>query len=686
MAIRKPVPAQTWPPLVAALLLAVGLITYLPALDGKLLWDDDAHVTAPALRSLGGLWRIWTDSRATQQYYPLLHSAFWVQYQLWGLATVGYHVVNVVLHVVGAVLLWRILAGLAVPGALLAALIWALHPVAVESVAWISELKNTLSGALYFAAMLAYLRFDPPRAPGEAGPAEGARAGGAGGARLYGLAFALFVGALLSKTVTASLPAALALIFWWKEGRIDWTRRWLPLTPFFLVGLALGLTTAWVERVVLGATGDAFALGWPERILVAGRALWFYLSKLAWPAELSFVYPRWIIDRWEGWQYLYPVAAVAAVAALWALRPRLGRGPLAAALFFGGTLMPALGFFNVYTFNYTFVADHFQYLASAGAIAAAAAAIATGLGRLGVWGKPAGVAACAALLLVLAGLSWRQAHLYTDLETLYREVVARNPAGTLAYLNLGVVYHRQARYEEAIRVYRNLIAMRPGYTRAYSNLGAVYASLGRHAEAAAVYEQALAIDPQFAEVRHHLGLAHEAQGRREEAIAEYRAALALRPDLAVASLSLGRALVAAGRPAEAIEPLKAALAGKPDLAEAHYTLGLSYGALGQPAAAVEAYRAAVAAAPTYADAFNNLGIEYRKQGQFAEAIAAYRSAIAVRPGFAAAHNNLGAAYAAQANYAEAVSAWQNAVRFEPDSPVGRAAQRNLELVRPLVRP
>lgn len=678
---RRPVRALVWPSLVGVLVLVVTLVTYQPALDGELLWDDHAHVTAPALRSLGGLWRIWADSRATQEYSPLVHSAFWIQYQLWGLTTVGYHLVNVVLHAASAVLLWQILTRLAVPGALLAAMIWALHPVNVETVARITELRNTLSGFLYFSALLTYLCFDPPGPAGEARPAEGAE--DERDWRLYALAFALFVAALLSKTVTASLPAALLLIFWWKEGRLEWRRRWLPLMPFATIGLALGLTTAWVERYVLGA--EAFTLGWLERGLVAGRALWFYLGKLVWPADLIFIYPRWAVDSPTWRDYAFPAAAVAAGAALWALRGRVGRGPLVAALFFGGTLLPTLGFFNVYTFNYSFVADHFQYLASVGPIALGAALIAAGLARPGLWGHLPGVGACAALLLVLAGLSWHQAHLYMDLETLYRDIVARNPDGSLVYLNLGVVYQRQGRYDEAIRLYRDLIAMRPDYTRAYAHLGAVYASLGRHAEAAIFYEKALAIEPQFAEVRHYLGRSREAEGRLDDAIAEYQAAVAARPDLAPAALSLGRAYVIAGRPAEAIRPLKVAIGSEPRLAEAHYVLGMAYGTLGHRSEAIDAYKAAVALIPDYADAHNNLGIEYRKQGQLAEAIAAYRTAIASRTGFAAAYNNLGAAYAAQTNYPEAIDAWQKAVRHEPDSPVGRAAQRNLEIVRPLVR-
>src|SRR5574342_294751 len=409
-------------------LLLVTVVTYFPALDGGFLWDDGAHITPPALRSLTGLWWIWTDPRATQQYYPLTHAAFWVAYQLWGPHTLGYHLVNVGLHGVGAVLVWRILVRLAVPGAWLGGALFALHPVHVESVAWITELKNTLSGVCYL----------------------GARHWGR-----YGLALALFVCALLSKTATVSLPAALLLIRWWKGGRVEWRRDVVPLVPFFVVGAALGLVTAWVERHHVGAEGEDFAFTWVDRGLIAGRAVWFYAEKLLWPANLLFNYPRWSIERTAWWQYAYPVAALAVVGALWGLRGRLGRGPLVAALFFGGTLVPALGFFfDIYAFRYSFVADHFQYLASLGLLTLAAAGIAAGLGRLGVWQRPAGHAVCAALLLALATLSWQQAHLYKDLETLYRDTIARNPGGSLAYVNLAGLYWQPRRHADGLALIR----------------------------------------------------------------------------------------------------------------------------------------------------------------------------------------------------------------------------------------
>jgi tetratricopeptide (TPR) repeat protein len=664
----------------SGLLLLVTLVTYFPALDGKFIWDDDAHVTAPSLRSLTGLERIWTDPRATQQYYPLTHSVFWLEYKLWGANPVGYHVVNVVLHVAGALLLWRILASLAVPGAWLGAAIFALHPVHVESVAWITELKNTLSGVFYLGALLAYLAFDSPGAPA---PVTGRKRAvtAARDWRLYGVALALFVCALLSKTVTASLPAAILLIVWWKEGRVTWRRHVVPLIPFFIVGATLGLTTAWVERHFVGAEGDDFALPWVDRGLIAGRALWFYAGKLCWPANLIFIYPRWSIDRSAWWQYVYPSAALAVVVALWALRGRTGRGALVAALFFGGTLAPALGFFNIYPFIYSFVADHFQYLASLGLITLAAALIAAGLARLGVWQRPAGHAVCAALLLVLAVLSWRQAHFYKDAETLYRDLIARNPGGSLGYVNLSGLYSQQGRNADAVETLSALIAIRPDYAPAYSRLGVHYEAQGRFAEAMAAYRSALAIKPNFAEAHYHLGLAHAAQGRPAEAIAEYQAALAIEPEFIGAHYALGLAHAAQGRPTEAIAEYQAALAIKPDFVKAHQRLAAAYADLGRYPEAIAALKSALAIVPAYPEAYNDLGLLYRKQGMISEAIATYRAAIAIKPDFTAAYNNLGAAYSSQGKDLEAIAAWQRAVGLDPNSAAGRAAQANIEIVR-----
>ena len=267
----------------ALLLVVITVLAYQPVWHGGFIWDDDAHVTSPQLRSLDGLARIWIQLSATQQYYPLVHSAFWLEHRLWGNSPLGYHLVNILLHAFAALLLARLLQRLKIPGAWLAAAIFALHPVQVESVAWVSELKNTLSGTFYLGAALAYLRFDQSRRRGD-----------------HALALGLFLLGLMSKTVIATLPAALLVVCWWQRGRLSWRRDALPLVPFFVTGVAAGLFTAWVERHFGGAQGSEYDFSIVERFLIAGRAIWFYLGKLCWPVNLVFMYPRWRSARRRG--------------------------------------------------------------------------------------------------------------------------------------------------------------------------------------------------------------------------------------------------------------------------------------------------------------------------------------------------------------------------------------------------
>ena len=289
-AVRPSASPQLW--LLFAGLVLLTLAVYYPAWHGGMLWDDDAHITRVDLRSLSGLWRIWFDVGATQQYYPAAHSAFWVFYQLWGDNTLGYHLANIVLHASSAFLVAVILRRLAIPGAVLAALIFAVHPVNVESVAWMTELKNTLSGVCYLGAALMYLRFDESRER-----------------RWYALAAGLFVLALFSKTVTATLPAALLVIFWWQRGRIRWREDVVPLLPFFATGVAGGLLTSVGRARADRRRGPGVSVHARRAGLIAGRAFWFYLGKLVWPADLIFIYPRWQVSQQVAWQYAYPTRA-----------------------------------------------------------------------------------------------------------------------------------------------------------------------------------------------------------------------------------------------------------------------------------------------------------------------------------------------------------------------------------------
>jgi hypothetical protein len=354
--------------LAGAFLLAVVIAAHFPASRNAFIWDDDSYLTGNALvQAPDGLGKIWFEPSASPQYYPLVFSTFWLEHRLWGLNPSGYHWVNILLHAGATVLLWVALLRLSVPGAWLAALLFGIHPVHVESVAWIAERKNVLSGFLYLGAFLACLRVF--RLDGR----SGANAGEEFDRRAYASALVLFAGALLSKTVTATLPLAVAIVYWWKRGRFDGPKFWKRLAPFLLLGAVAGGTTAWLEVIHVGARGADWSLSAMDRILVAGRAVWFYAGKIVWPADLMFVYPRWRIDSGNPLQYIPPLGAAALVLLLWRWKDRLGRGPLAAACYFGVTLAPALGFLNVYPMRYSFVADHFQYLASIGVLTLVAA-------------------------------------------------------------------------------------------------------------------------------------------------------------------------------------------------------------------------------------------------------------------------------------------------------------------------
>ena len=499
----------TW--MLSFVLIAMTLIAYAPAWNGKPIWDDNMHMTKPELRTLDGLTRIWIQPGATQQYYPAVHSAFWVAYKLWGDSPAPYHLLNILLHGFSAVLLFRILLRLAIPGAWLAAAIFALHPIQVESVAWISELKNTLSGVLFLSAALFYLNFDRNRRRSD-----------------YLLALALFGFALVSKTVTASLPAALLVTFWWKRGTLSWKHDVLPIVPFFVIGAAAGLVTIWVERKLIGAEGHAFEFTMVERFLIAGRVCWFYLGKLLWPADLMFIYPRWEVSQQVWWQYLFPIALLAALAIVWLLRKR-SRGPIAGALLFVGMLFPALGFFNVYPFVYSFVADHFQYLASIGLIVPVTAGLVLLLNRAGVRSSLVRRGLAILLLLGLGLFTWLQSRAYADPITLYRNTLEKNPECFMAHNNLSVALLEKGQIDEAIIHSRKALEIRPNDAQPHVSLGDALLRMKKIDQAIAHYETAEKLMPDYVEAHTHLGNAFLLRREFPKAIAEYETTLRLLP-------------------------------------------------------------------------------------------------------------------------------------------------------------
>ena len=338
--------------------------------------------------------------------------------------------------------------------------------------------------------------------------------------------------------MTSSLPAVILLIAWWKRGKIT-VRDVLPLIPFFVVGLWASSLTAWIEKYHVGARGSDWSFSALERCLIAGRALWFYAGKLAFPTDLMFIYPRWRIDAASWRQYVYPFAVLAVVIGLWVARRKIGRGPLTAVLFFCGTLVPALGFFNVYPMRFSFVADHFQYLASLGLIvlASAVGARVLSIPRVPAWGR--GVVA-GTVLVVLGGLTLARTPAFFSEETIWRDTLDKNPTCCIANNNLGQFYRDQHELDKARPFFETAIRFQPDCLEPHYNLGVVMEEQGDFAGAERELARALSVDPNYWKAHFVLGLVRKKQGRPVEAAEEFRATLRINPDYLDARKELDR--------------------------------------------------------------------------------------------------------------------------------------------------
>lgn len=537
----------------SALLIAVAtFLAYLPALRAGFIWDDDHYVTANlALRSLAGLRDIWFDPKATPQYYPLVHTTFWIEYQLHGLHPAGYHFVNIALHALTAVLFGFAFQRLSVPGGWIAAAIFALHPIGVESVAWVTERKNVLSGALYAASLLAYISFEERR---------NSSAGGLRGA--YSLSLGFFVGALLSKTVACTLPASILILAWWRNGRVR-RRDILPLLPFFAAGAVFGLLTAWLETHHVGARGDEWNLSILQRALLAGRALTFYAWKIMIPTNLAFSYPRWTINPARPVDWIPALGCIVALGVAVAIRKKFGRGPAAALLFFAVTLSPALGFINVFPFRYSYVADHFQYLAGLGPMALAGGLFATALREAPALRRNLLLTLAGAIFGALAVATFAQARIYHNQETLWLDTLAKNPESMLAYSNLGSVYADRGQYEAAVLVFEEGLKHEPRDADLLGNLGGALTQLGRHPRAIEVLTLCIEIEPGNPWAQNNLGVALSAVGRAEEAKEAFRRAIAAHTKMIESYRNLARLLAASGQRGEARAILRAGIGFNP---------------------------------------------------------------------------------------------------------------------------
>ncbi|HTQ49905.1 MAG TPA: tetratricopeptide repeat protein [Candidatus Acidoferrales bacterium] len=543
-----------------ALIILCVVLAYLPSVHNGFIWDDDVYITNDSLMTApDGLWRIWFSLDVPSQYFPLTYTVFRIEHALWGFNPAGYHWVNLLLHATNALLVWRLLARLRVPGVWLGAALFGLHPVQVESVAWATEFKNVSSLFFILLSLLAWIEFVEERPK----PAW----------RYYGLALLFYGLALCGKTTACTLPAALLLILWLQHKPISLTR-WLQVVPFVVMGLGMGLVTVCWERYHQGTEGGIFSMSLLERLLIAGRAVWFYFGKLLWPVNLTFSYPRWTINPADPLAYGWLLALAVLAGFIYFARRIWGRGPEVAALFYVATLSPMLGIFMLYTFRYSFVADHYQYVACIGPLALAAAGISTGLSRFDRTSPLLKPAFCGALVLVLGLMTWQRTAAFRDPETLWRDTLAKNPDSWMAYGNLGLALQKQRHYKEAFENFQQALRLNPDYYEALNDLGTLYAMAGRYNEAVSYYRRANRSRPNSFDTLKNLGSALAATGQFDEAIEDYRQAIQISPNHPEAFVYLGMTLGQAGRDREAVEAYRAALKLNPDLPEALNNLAL----------------------------------------------------------------------------------------------------------------
>lgn len=699
---------RRWQAIGAFALIALTLVVYLPSMAGDFVWDDSLYFGDPggdntqarAIQSDDGLRAIWF-STTLPDYWPLSSTLFWLEWRLWGENPLGYRVVNLLLHAFTALTLWRALRRLGVPGAYLAASVFAVHPVAAASVAWISESKNTLSQLLFAVSLLTYLRF------------EDTPASEAGSRRCwYTVALASFLLALLAKTSVIMLPALLLILAWWRRQRIGWADM-LPLLPFFALSLLLGVMTV-VFQHLDGAL--VRPVGLLSRMAGVGWCLGFYLYKSLLPIHLAAIYPRWDVDPlWlPAWAPL--LAGVAVIAIAWRFRHGWGRAVLVALAGFSAILLPVAGLLRMDIHQHSLVADHLQY---AGLIIPAAFVVGVAAHLAGHWRTGLRVATGLIVLAVFSGLTWQRAQVFTSNTALwndtleknagawgahyglgiasglegdsadairhYREALKSNPAHVATHVNLGHALQSQGRLAEATHQYRSALKIDPYNLRAHINLGSVLQAEGMSAAAVLHYREALTAMPDFSDAHYNLGVAFESQGDTAAAIHHYRTALRLNPDLAAAHHNLGSGLQSRGETVAALKHFRAALAIDADMPETHMKLGNVLQAQGRVDAAVQHFRVVLTTRPDYPQAHFNLGNALQMQGNIDAAVQAYRDALSLAPDFWEAHYNLALAFRAQANSTDAVHHVRAVLRIDPgnrgaqdvlDQLLGKAADRD----------
>ena len=645
-----------------AVLMALPLLCYIPALSGPFIWDDNHMLYNNPLIHAGfpdGLFDFWFSAK-NFDFFPLTSTTLWIEWRLWGVNPMGYRVVNILLHGLSAVLIWRILARLRVSGAWLIGLIFAVHPVAVASVAWIAERKNTLSTAFGMLALLWFLRYEA-KAEWFLRHEAMAEKGVAGRLRWYLLSYAAFLAGLFSKTAIVTLPAVMLILAWWQRGKLTW-RDVARTAPFFLTSLVLGLVTIWFQYGKAIGRGIVRPEGFFSRLAGTGWALWFYLYKTFLPFNLCMVYPRWKIDPTLPLSFLPLFLYLALIALLWRFRRTWGRHGLAGLGYHVVTLFPVLGFLKIYFMRFSLVGDHWQYLSFVGPVALVVGAVGHWSERSSAIVRRAVTGLAAAAVVVLCVLSWKQALLYADEKELWRHNTRLNPEGWVAYNNLGIL--TQLNPEQAISHFQKAVALNPRYQEAYFGLGMALRAVGQREQAIESFRKAVALRPDYFVAQNALGLTYMELCRFKEAVPHFEQAVATRPAYAEPYVNAGVCLAVLGDAERAKELIVKGIGFGFPRPTVHYRLGVTWLELGRKENAKEQFLESLSFGPS-SSAHVNLATILVEQDKPEEALGHYEAALRLQPDFMEAHYNIANLFFSHGHFDRAAQHYEAVIRLNP---------------------
>jgi len=610
----------------ALLIVAAVSWVFWPVLHGDWLWYDDLYVTGnPLLGDPARLWKIWFSPGSFLEYHPIAETLQWMQWSFWGNATLGYHLTNVLLHLLSALLVWRLFTKFGLRLAWLGGLIFALHPAQVEAVAWIADFKNTLSLPPFLLAMCFYIDYRVGKKKID-----------------YWRAVGLFLVAMLCNISMMLFPVVVLLYGWWRRGGVI-KRDLAAAAPFLLISLALEviaiLAAVWYRQLHL-QTPDPVPLGdMFSRVALAGLSISYYFARCFWPVGLSPLYPQWPVVRPSPVLLLPWLVLGVAIYWLWKRR-RWGRHVLLGLGFFLINLAPFAGFKVIPSMSFTWVMDPYLYLPIIGLIGVVVAGLGQVYNRLSTSQRQGGAAVVTVVMALLAWESHGYAGQFINQETLWTYAVQTCPKSWMAHNNLGYALFRKGHVRDAIDQYVQSLEINPGYAEAHYNLGLILMQTGRTSEAMVEYERALRINPNYADAHNNLGLILMQIGREAEAIDHYQQTLKIKPTYVGAHNNLGLALMQEGRLPEAIDQFEQALKIDPDYIGVQYNLGNALVQSGRPQEAISHYEAALQINPNYGEVHTNLGVALARMGRLTDSLKQFEMALKLNPNDSEARNNL----------------------------------------------